>query len=163
MSFNGEGIQITPPQQSPHHIELPTDRNTLPPRILEALNQTLTADEKYRKTFTKKTERTAIEKAGTDLTDAYNHLVDTSFATAEANQQHHKESFTYAARKLERALEDAKAAVQLLGTHAHLYDTAANDPARIGIDRRTKNKTVAQLLCLQSDLATLTPVPALDA
>lgn len=163
MSFNGTGIQITPPQQSPHSIELPHDRSTLPPRILEALDQAITAEDKHRKTCAaKKTDRAAIEQTGDDLTAAWNHLTDTAFATAEANKQHHREQYAYAARKLERAITEAQAAVQLLGTHAHLYDTAANDPARIGIDRVTKSKAVGVLHCLQDELTTLAAVPNID-
>ncbi|MFF4248636.1 hypothetical protein ACFYY2_29785 [Streptomyces sp. NPDC001822] len=164
MSFNGTSTHITPPQHPPHSIELPWDRSALPDRILKAVDQAETAEAAHQKARTKKGDnRAAIEDTGQALTDAWNDLVDTAFATAEANQQHHREQYTYAARKLGRALEDAKAAVQLLGTHAHLYDTAANDPARIGIDRRTKNKAVAKLLCLQDELEVLSAVPPIDA
>ncbi|WP_020117566.1 hypothetical protein [Streptomyces canus] len=164
MSFNGSTVQITPPQHSPHSIEVPHDRSTLPPRILEALDQALDAQEKHHKAFAKiSTNRPAVEKTGDALTEAWNNLTDTAFATSEANQQHHREAYTYAARKLERAIEDAKAAVHSLGIHAHLYDTAANSPARIGIDRQTRAKAVAMLRCLQESLDALPPVPPIDA
>ncbi|MGW7722192.1 hypothetical protein ACWGJ6_02390 [Streptomyces canus] len=164
MSFNGSSIEITPPQQSPHSIELPTDRSALPPRVLEALDQALDAQDKHTKALAKiSTNRPAVEKTGDALTEAWNRLVDTAFAAAENNQQHHREAYTYAARKLERALEDAKAAVHALGTHAHLYDTAANSPARIGIDRKTGAKAVALLRCLQESLDNLPAVPPVDA
>lgn len=164
MSFNGSSIEITPPQQSPHDIELPHDRGTLPPRVLEALDQALGAQDKHTKAFAKiSTNRPAVEKTGDELTAAWNNLIDTAFASAEASQQHHREQYTYAARKLERAIEDAKAAVHALGTHAHLYDTAANSPARIGIDRKTRSKAVALLRCLQDSLDTLPDVPPIDA
>lgn len=164
MSFNGNGISITPPQHAPHSIELPTDRSTLPPRVLEALDQALDAQDKHTKAMAKiSTNRPAVEKTGDALTEAWNNLVDTAFATAENNQQHHREQFTYAARKLERALEDAKAAVLVLGAHALLFDTAANSPARIGIDRKSRTKAVTMLRCLQESLDALPDVPPIDA
>ena len=164
MSFNGSSIEITPPQHAPHSIEVPHDRSTLPPRVLEALDQALDAQDKHTKAMAKiSTNRPAVQKTGDTLTEAWNNLVDTAFASAEASQQHHREQYTYAARKLERALEDAKAAVHALGTHAHLYDTAANSPARIGIDRKTRAKAVGTLRCLQESLDQLPPVPPIDA
>lgn len=164
MSFNGSTVDITPPQHSPHSIEVPHDRSALPPRILEALDQALDVQEKHHKAFAKRAASpAAVAKTGEVLTAAWNNLVDTAFATAEANQQHHREQYTYATRQLERALADAKAAVHSLGTHAHLYDTAANSPARIGLDRQTRAKAVALLRCLQDSLEALPPVPPIDA
>ncbi|MEU6703879.1 hypothetical protein [Streptomyces wuyuanensis] len=163
MTFNGQPIGITPPLHATHDIEIPHDRSTLPPRILEALDAALTAQEAHRKAFAKKSDnRAAIEETGQALTQAWNHLQDLAHSTTETSKQHHREAYAYAARRLERALEEAKAAVHLLGTHALLHDTAANAPGRIGIDRKSRTKAVAKLRCLASDLDTLAPAPAID-
>lgn len=163
MSFRGSNVSITPPLHGTHSIELPHDRTALPPRVLEALEDALTADATYREINAKKSSKQARDEAGEALTAAWLHLEDVAASTSETSQNHHREAYAYAERRLQRALGEAQAAVQALGTHASLYDTAATAPATIGLNRKTNSKAVAVLRCIQDELNNLSAAPPIDA
>lgn len=163
MSFRGSNVGITPPLHGTHSIEVPHDRSTLPPRVLEALEAALAAEAAYKSATSKKTSKQTRDEAGEALTAAWLHLEDVAASTSETSKQHHREAFAYAERRLQRALDEAQAAVQALGIHAMLYDTAATAPATIGLNRKTHSKAVAVLRCLQDELNSFSAVPPIDA
>lgn len=74
-----------------------------------------------------------------------------------ADREHHREGYSYGAARLDRALGEVRAALQLMADHAQQYD----NPAGVGFkaDRRERSKAVLQLQLIADTLANL-PAPA---
>ncbi|MEW1580871.1 hypothetical protein AB0407_22555 [Streptomyces microflavus] len=160
VSFKGESIGIVIAGDRSHDFMLPADPTTMPPKISEALNATLDAQKNEQAADRKKnSDHQAKADAREGTKQALNNLYDVAAVSAGSRRDFHQEGYTLASLRLARALAEADAAIQTLACHAQ---QAAN-PSGVGINPTQSNKTIATLRALADDLATLTPVPALDA
>ncbi|MEV3846889.1 hypothetical protein AB0J30_08865 [Streptomyces microflavus] len=160
ISFKGESFGIVIAGDRGHNFMLPADPTTMPPKISEAFNAALDAQKNEQTVDRRKSsDHQAKADAREGTRQALNNLYDVAAASASSRRDFHQEGYALAALKLGRALAEAEAAIQTLACHAQQN---AN-PSGVGINPTQSNKTIATLRAIADDLATLTPVPALDA
>lgn len=160
MDFKGRPYSVVIPGDRAHDFAIPLNRATMPPQISEALDALQAAHEAEQTTAKAKPNNHKVNQAARDATRAaLNHLYDTAAATSVSSRQHHQEGYAYAASKLNRALDEAEAALQLLIDHASQY---AN-PIGVGLDPRTRAKSVTTLRFLATQITDRVAVPDINS
>ncbi|WP_392668628.1 hypothetical protein [Streptomyces sp. LN785] len=156
MDHKGQPISVVIPGDRGHVFAIPRNRATMPPKISAAFDALEAA---YKAEMDTKANDRKAKQAAVDATRAaLNDLYDTAAATGVSRRQYHEEGYLYAASKLNRALEEADAALQLLLDHASQYV----NPVGVGLAPDTRAKSVATLRLLAGQLTDRVAVPNID-
>jgi hypothetical protein len=155
IDFNGSTVSAMVPGDREHRFRLPADRSTMPPKTLAALEA---VQEAVKATAAARSHK-AQQEAGDQVRAAVGDLYDRAASTSRADQEHHREGYSYAASKFSRAMGEAEAALQLLADHAQQFD----NPGGVGFkaDHRDNSPTVVQLHLIADALRTMPAAPEL--
>ncbi|MCX5170562.1 hypothetical protein OG616_21455 [Streptomyces antibioticus] len=160
VDFNGVPVEVSIPGDRAHRFTLPRNRGTLPPKLLKAFEALETAREKQAAVrLTKANDRAALSAAQAAVTEALHGVYDTAAATSRATVEHHREQHAYAVARFERAIGEARTALQAMIDHAQ----QAAHPAGVGFnsDPRAASSEVRLLRVLAEALRDLPAVPVL--
>lgn len=153
--FNGSTISAMVPGDREHRFRLPLNHSSVPPKTLAALEAVQDAVKATAGARNHKAQQEAADVVRSAVGDLY----DRAASTSRADQEHHREGYSYAAAKFSRALGEAEAALQLLADHAQQFD----NPVGVGFkaDHRDNSPTVVQLHLLADALKNMPAVPEL--
>jgi hypothetical protein len=146
-----------------HSFALPRDLNVMPPKVVKALQKLQAAAKAEQESSGKNANNfVAMREANDKVRDALNELYDTAAAGSKAARQQYAEAFEYGLRRYQRAIEDARAALQDVVTASLLYDQAANGCA-VGLSGLNGVKPAMGAQHIYAALETLPAVPELGA
>lgn len=157
IDFNGSTVTALVPGDREHRFRLPLDTASMPPKTLDALGTVQQATKGAADARTPKAQREATEAVQAAVQDLY----DRASSTSRADREHHREGYAYAAAKFDRAVSEARVALQLLADHAQQY----GNPGGIGFpeDMRATSPAVMQLRLLADSFKSMPAVPELEA
>ncbi|MCW2899684.1 MAG: hypothetical protein JWO67_1949 [Streptosporangiaceae bacterium] len=160
----GRTVALTPLMSSSYDIEVPGDLGILPEALRTAVEKLLAAqDAASTAQRAKRRDRHVVQAAEEAVSAALQDAIDVSVTTADSAGAAYATGHAVACRKYARALEAAVAALAEAGIFAQLHETAASQPARLGLSYASRAKGYGTARALAESIERL-PAPApLDA
>jgi hypothetical protein len=162
IDYKGNQVSFTVAGERQHDFHLPHDASAIPEKIHQAIAAAVKAKDNVTKVSKgKEGWHTDVREANDKLGSAVRDIYDVAASVAKTTQAQAGEQFEYGRRKLDRALVDAQAALQVMMTSAQLWNEATHGPG-VGITPKAVGKTETVVHGLSEQLERLMSVPPLD-